>query len=151
MCTILHEYSGKRMKTRRSMLILVAGPYLSGTDGDPERIAANLRALEAAALPLYERGHLAVVGEWLAWPVIRTAGGREPGDRVFQAFQYPLAHRLLVHCDAVLRLPGTSAGADLDVARARKLGLPVYTSLEEIPVCSALDISNGQENRHAAG
>lgn len=29
---------------------------------------------------------------------------------------------------------GASVGADLDVARARELGLPVYTSIEDIPL-----------------
>lgn len=117
----------------RPWLVLVAGPYLSGTDGDPERIAANLARLEAQSLPIYERGHLAVVGEWLAWPVIRGAGGRTHEDEAFAAYQYPVAERLLARCDAVLRLPGASRGADMDVARARALGLPVYERVEDIP------------------
>jgi hypothetical protein len=115
------------------MLILIAGPYLSGTDGDPEKIAANRARLEAQALPIYERGHLPMVGEWLALPIIHAAGGREPGDAVFQAYQYPVAHRLIERCDAVLRLPGDSRGADMDVARARERGLPIYRDLTEIP------------------
>lgn len=32
--------------------------------------------------------------------------------------------RLLDHCDAVLRLPGESTGADQDVALAQQRGLP---------------------------
>jgi hypothetical protein len=115
------------------MLILIAGPYLSGTDGDPEKIATNRARLEAQALPIYERGHLPMVGEWLALPIIHAAGGREPGDAVFQAYQYPVAHRLIERCDAVLRLPGDSRGADMDVARARERGLPIYRDLTEIP------------------
>jgi hypothetical protein len=115
------------------MLILIAGPYLSGTDGHPEKIAANRARLEAQALPIYERGHLPMVGEWLALPIIHAAGGREPGDAVFQAYQYPVAHRLIERCDAVLRLPGESRGADMDVARARERGLPVYQAIGEIP------------------
>jgi hypothetical protein len=46
---------------------------------------------------------------------------------------YPTAERLLQHCDAVLRLEGTSKGADQDVAIAQKRGLPVYRRVEEIP------------------
>jgi hypothetical protein len=38
----------------------------------------------------------------------------------------------LQHCDAVLRLPGESTGADQDVAIARQLGLPVYQELAEV-------------------
>lgn len=117
----------------RPWLVLIAGPYLSGTDGDPAKIAANLAELERHALPIYTRGHLPIVGEWLAWPIIRAAGGREHGDAVFDAYQYPVAHRLLERCDAVLRLPGASRGADLDVARARERGLPVVHDVDELP------------------
>lgn len=47
---------------------------------------------------------------------------------------YPTAERLLEHCDAVLRLPGESKGADQDVAIAQRRGLPVYYRAEEIPL-----------------
>jgi hypothetical protein len=56
----------------KPLLVLIAGPYQSGTNGDPA-------------------------------------------------------------CDAVLRIPGESRGADLDVARARRLGLPVYADVNEPP------------------
>ena len=46
---------------------------------------------------------------------------------------YPTAERLLERCDAVLRLPGESRGADQDVAIARGRGIPVYFGLDEIP------------------
>jgi hypothetical protein len=117
----------------RPCLILIAGPYLSGTGGDPSRVAQNLKELERYALPIYERGHLPMVGEWVALPIIQAAGGKAPGDRFFEQYQYPVAERLIELCDAVLRIPGASKGADLDVARARARGLPVYTKVEEIP------------------
>jgi hypothetical protein len=118
---------------KKPMLVLIAGPYLSGTGGDPVRIAANRARLEAQAGPIYERGHLPLVGEWLALPIIHAAGGLCHGDAVFNAYQYPVAQRLLERCDAVLRIPGESRGADLDVDRARGLGIPVYETVEEIP------------------
>jgi hypothetical protein len=121
----------------RPLLVLIAGPYLSGTDGDPARIAANLARLEAMALPVWERGHLALIGEWLALPIIQAAGGLHHGDAVFKAYQYPVAQRLLQRCDAVLRLPGASTGADQDVATARALGLPVYFEVDELPRLAA--------------
>jgi seryl-tRNA(Sec) selenium transferase len=46
---------------------------------------------------------------------------------------YEVARRLLQHCDAVLRLPGESTGADTDVAIARERGLPVYYDLADVP------------------
>ena len=126
--------TNQRTTTSERMLILIAGPYLSGTDGDAAKIAANRERLEAAAWPIYQRGHLPLLGEWLALPIIHAAGGREPGDAVFHAYQYPVAERLISRCDAIWRLPGASRGADLDVARAQALGLPVYHALEDIPL-----------------
>ena len=38
----------------------------------------------------------------------------------------------LERCDAVLRLPGESAGADAEVRRAAQLGMPVFHSLDEL-------------------
>lgn len=35
-------------------------------------------------------------------------------------------------CDCILRLPGKSTGADLEVAHASMKGIPVFYSLEEL-------------------
>jgi hypothetical protein len=117
----------------KPLLVLIAGPYQSGTNGDPAKISANRTRLESFALPIYQRGHVPMLGEWAALPIIHAAGGQVEGDDVFNAYQYPVAHRLLECCDAVLRIPGESRGADLDVVRARQLGLPVYTDVNELP------------------
>lgn|SRR5688572_1126441 len=114
------------------MLILIAGPYRSGTDGDPQAMAANLARLEAAAWPVFAAGHIPMIGEWVALPVLRSAGAG-PTDPLADEVLYPAADRLLAHCDAVLRLPGDSAGADQDVAIAHRRGLPVYSDVAEIP------------------
>lgn len=126
----------------RPLLVLIAGPYQSGTNGDPKKIAANRARLESFALPIYQRGHLPMVGEWMALPIIHAAGGKTEGDEVFSAYQYPVAHRLLARCDAVLRIPGASRGADMDVARARQLGLPIYLDVSELPQHSTATGSN---------
>ena len=38
----------------------------------------------------------------------------------------------LEFCDALLRLDGESNGADIEVARAKELGIPVFYSLREL-------------------
>lgn len=114
-------------------LILIAGPYRSGTGDDPDLMAANLARLEEAAWPIFRSGHVPMIGEWVALPVLSSAGATGVGDPLAEQVMYPTAERLLQHCDAVLRLPGTSAGADQDVALARERGLPVYHRVEEIP------------------
>lgn len=115
------------------LMILIAGPYRSGTGDDPGLLAANLRALEEAAWPIFRAGHVPMIGEWVALPVMRGAGSTAVGDPISEQVLYPTAERLLRHCDAVLRLPGASTGADQDVRIARERGLPVYERLEDIP------------------
>ena len=118
-------------------MILISGPYMSGTNGDEDAIAKNLVAMEDYALPIFKKGHLAVVGEWLAWPVIRQAGGDSHASEQFTEYQYPVAHRLLEKCDAVLRIPGESRGADLEMAKAKELGKIIFHSLDSIPSLNA--------------
>lgn len=119
-------------------MILVAGPYRSGTGDDPEKLAANVRAMEAYALPLFRAGHIPLVGEWLALPLVALAGSRQIGDAPFEEIFHPIAERLLARCDAVLRMGGASKGADLMVQTAREHGLAVYHSLREVPGCRDL-------------
>ena len=115
------------------LMILIAGPYRSGTGDDPALLAANLNALEEVAWPIFRAGHVPMIGEWVALPVMRGAGSTGVGDPVSEGVLYPTAERLLQHCDAVLRLPGASTGADQDVRIARERGLPVYERVEDIP------------------
>jgi hypothetical protein len=115
------------------MLILIAGPYRSGTNDDPERMAANLKALEAPSFALFRAGHVPMIGEWVALPVWHAAGGSKIGDDLYEEIFHPTAHRLLQLCDGVLRLPGESRGADNDVRIARERGIPVWYHLQEVP------------------
>lgn len=121
----------------KPLMILIAGPYASGTNGDPALMARNLARLEEAAWPLFRAGHLPMIGEWVALPVLSSAGASGPSDPLAAEVMYPTAERLLQHCDAVLRLPGQSRGADQDVEIARGRGIPVYHSLDEVPGVAA--------------
>ena len=122
--------------SKNPLMILIAGPYRSGTGDDTARMAANLRRLEAAAWPIFQKGHVPMIGEWVALPVWHGAGGKAVGDALYDRILHPTAGRLLQHCDAVLRLPGDSKGADEDVRVARERGLPVYFDIAEIPAAS---------------
>jgi len=117
------------------LLVLVAGPYRSGTGDDPDKLAANVAAMNAAALDVFRAGHLPVTGEALALPLIELAGSRRVGDAAFDDIFHPIARRLLERCDAVLRIGGASAGADEMVALARADGKPVFSSAAELPAC----------------
>jgi hypothetical protein len=120
------------------MMILIAGPYRLGTDDDPAKMAANVQVMEAFALPLFRAGHIPVVGEWFALPLVALAGSRQVGDAAFNEIFHPIAERLLSRCDAVLRVGGASHGADEMVTIARKRGLQVFHALHDIPGCEHL-------------
>ena len=115
------------------MLILIAGPYRSGTNDDPGLMQQNLSKLESVALPLFRLGHIPMIGEWVALPLLHLAGSTRPGDEAYEEILYPVAKRLLAKCDAVLRLEGASKGADEDVRIAKERGLKIYYRLEDIP------------------
>jgi hypothetical protein len=116
-----------------SLMILVAGPYRSGTGDAPDLIAANHRAIQEACLTLFRAGHLAVNGEDLALPLAALAGSTTVGDAAFDEVFHPMGRRLVARCDAVLRLPGASAGSDEMVALARARGAAIYTDLADVP------------------
>ena len=124
------------------LIILVAGPYRSGTNDDPSLIARNLDRLEQAAFQVYRAGHIPLIGEWAALPIARQAGSVKVGDAIAESYLYPVAHRLLQRCDAVFRIEGASKGADQDVRVARERGLPVYSAIEQIPVAPQSLIPN---------
>jgi hypothetical protein len=115
------------------LMILVAGPYRSGTGGDPAKIEANVEAMTRVALDLYRRGHLPVLGEWFALPLIEQAERDDAGGDAFAEIFHPAAERVLARCDAVLRIGGPSEGADRMVDVARRLGKTLFTSVEHVP------------------
>jgi hypothetical protein len=117
----------------KSMLILMAGPYRSGTGDDPEKMTANVRHMESYALPIFRLGHIPVLGEWFALPLLHLAGSKQVGDEAYAEIFHPIAERLLEKCDGVLRVGGESEGADRMVEIARNNGLRIYTALEQIP------------------
>lgn len=97
------------------MLVYVAGPY---TKGD---VARNVATAIEAAETLLNLGHTPFV----------------PHLTHFWHLLYPHPYETwlaydnvwLMQCDAVLRLPGESAGADAEVCLAVKLGIPVFHSI----------------------
>jgi hypothetical protein len=114
------------------LMILIAGPYRSGTNDDPALLAENVRQMNEVALEVYRKGHLPIVGEWFALPLIATAGSRQVGDAIFQAIFHPIAMDILNRCQAVLRVGGKSAGADLMIQLATEQGKRVFYRVEDI-------------------
>jgi len=89
------------------------------------------------ALKLFHRGHLPVLGEWFALPLLEHAGSSRVGDAIFDEVFHPVARRLVARCNACLRIGGPSAGADEMVSLARANGKTIFAHLEDIPAVAA--------------
>lgn len=121
------------MTAQKSLMILVAGPYRSGTNDDPKLIQANVDHMTETALELYRIGHLPVLGEWFALPLIEAAGSKQIGDAAFNEIFHPVAIRLIDHCDAILRIGGPSQGADDMIRIGKEKGKLIFLKKEDIP------------------
>ena len=106
-CTILCGMS-------KPLMILIAGPYRSGTNDEPDRLAANLAALESVSWPIFQAGHVPMIGEWVALPVMRGAGstgGRRPDLRAGPLPAPPTASsNTAMPCSGCRRLDGRRPG-----------------------------------------
>lgn len=94
-------------------MVYIAGPYT-----DPDPVENTKRAIEIGTF---------LMDTWLVTPYV-------PHLSMFWHLVTPrpwedwiaLDLDVIDHCDAVLRLPGKSKGAELEVAHAVKLMLPVF-------------------------
>lgn len=96
--------------------VYVAGPY---TKGD---VAMNVRAAIEAADRILKAGHVPFLPHLTHFWHLVCPGPYE------QWIDFDL--KWLPVCDALVRLPGESRGADGEVAAAEELGLPVFHGLE---------------------
>src|SRR6185503_18086263 len=115
--------------TRRqieTMLIAVAGPYSAGSSEEQRR---NLETLNRAAAEVLRLGHVPIIGVNAALPVVDFLGDNE--DRYEAIMKISLA--VVDKCDAILMI-AESARAKRERELIRAKGLPVYTSIAEIPI-----------------
>jgi hypothetical protein len=103
--------------------VYVAGPY---TQGD---VAVNVRAAILAADRLMGLGFAPFVPHLTHfWHLVAPRPYEDWLD---------LDNQFLPHCDALLRLPGVSAGAEREVALAESLGIPVFHNLKKLAAAFA--------------
>jgi hypothetical protein len=110
------------------MLIYVSGPYSAETLDERERNAG--RAMDAGR-HILSKGHWPFIphlthyfDEWHGWQ-----HGRWVDPETYMQWDFAILRR----CDALLYL-APSPGADRELALARELSLPVYLSVDEVPV-----------------
>src|SRR5262252_3008954 len=98
--------------------VYVAGPY---TKGD---VAVNVRNAYEVANQLADLGFAPFVPHATHfWHLLFPRQYR---------FWLQLDQEFLPCCDALIRLPGLSSGADEEVALAGQLGIPVFTEIDAL-------------------
>jgi len=98
--------------------VYIAGPY---SHLDP---VVNTRNAILAGEELSKRGHIPYIPHLnLMWHMVAP---HEP------SFWYAYDLEWLPCCDALLRLPGASTGADNEIEQAKALGMPVFYSIEDL-------------------
>ena len=101
------------------MRVYIAGPY---TNGD---VAQNVRNAITAADQLLAAGHHPYIPHLTHfWHLVSP---RPWEDWLKYDIEW------LSVCDCVLRLPGESEGADIEVYNAELWCIPVYTNIKDIP------------------
>jgi hypothetical protein len=98
--------------------VYVAGPYSKGD------VAENVHKAFKAANDLADLGFAPFVPHFTHfWHLMF--------ERPYE-FWLELDNQFLSCCQALLRLPGESNGADKEVALARKLGIPVFHDIDSL-------------------
>lgn len=110
--------SGCEVAEQRRIIVYISAPY---TRGD---ISRNIRNACLAGNEILKMGAIPLVPHLShLWHIISPKSYEE-------WMEIDLA--LLPRTDGVLRLPGKSEGADREVILAKKLGIPIYYSIQEI-------------------
>ena len=108
------------------MLIAVAGPYSAASREERRR---NLEAMNRAAAEVLRLGHVPIIGVNAALPVVDLLGDNE--DRYEAIMKISLA--VVDKGDAILII-GESPGVNRERELISAKGLPVYTSIAELPI-----------------
>jgi hypothetical protein len=114
----------------KAMWVMICGPYRTNAHSEAER-TENLRQLNIAALEVFRRGHVPIVGVNMALPLIQIAG-EEQYDRIMMPLSLAAAER----CDAAFRIGGPSHGADEEVERIRARGGLVFHNVNDLPIAT---------------
>ena len=111
------------------MKIFVSGPYSAETKEERERNA--LKAVDAG-IRLLKRGHTPFVPHLTHWMDTRAL---ELGYEFSWQHYMDYDDEWLQECEAILHL-GSSKGADIELSRAKELGLRIFYDEAEIPAAA---------------
>jgi len=111
----------------RRLKVYVAGPLTAETEA---KKLDNTYAALMAGLKVWERGHDPYIPHLTTYVELVTRESRIGPQTWEHWLQWDLPW--LRACDAVLFL-GHSPGADRELVEARKLGIPVFDKVEDLP------------------
>jgi hypothetical protein len=108
--------------------VFIAGAYMGS---DFNEIETNIRLAESYSIELWNRGYKVFCPHLNTCHFEVKAKAHEEAYREFDMI-------MLESCDAILALPNweTSVGAKEEIDKAKKLGKPVFYSLDELPTRS---------------
>ena len=106
--------------------IYCAGPYSADTE---EGRLANTQKAMGVALELINKGHYPYIPHLSHF---LDGCAREQGIDLPWEFWMIFDDFWLTKCDSLYFI-GSSRGADIEMARAKELGLKIYYSLDEVP------------------
>lgn len=106
------------------MIIGVAGPYSAPTE---EQRKANLDSMNNAAARLLEMGHTPLIGVNAALPVVDKSTLSDRYGAIMK-----ISMTVIDQCEALLLL-AESRGANMERDLVLSKGLPVYTSIDDVP------------------
>lgn len=112
------------------MIIYIAGRYNAPTDGG--RLRNTNRAIDEG-IKVINKGHYAHIPHLTHYIEKQMDFNGEPPRE--NSYWYDFDNKILPKCDALYMInkAGESVGADMEVALAKKLGLKIYYSVEDIP------------------
>lgn len=112
-----------------SIRVFVSAPY---SDGDT---AVNVRAAIDAADKLLENGFTPFLPHLFHFWHLIHPHDREEWMKLDMAW--------LRQCEALIRLPGNSPGADVEEQQAKRWGIPVYGSVTEFLLAMSGTVAHG--------
>lgn len=115
------EYEARtRARQDRPARVYIAGPLSRGDQQANVHVACKVWAV------LWRRGFVPMCPHWAAMQQLAAPVRAALDDWLAFDFQW------LACCDALIRIPGESIGADREVAFARTLGIPVVQDVPEL-------------------
>jgi len=111
---------------RDRLTVYISGPISNGGTATPEERLENVRKAVTVFLQLVERGFSPMCPQLTEY--VELLSGQRLPHETWMEIDMPWVRK----SDILFRMEGPSTGADMEVNEARRHGIPVVFSLEEL-------------------